>query len=178
MRQSALVAANTFVGPSARRVASVAGLRLELGVVYDPVDHVPLPHLFGSRRLGKEHHLGGFRAADTLRDLHHAALQSHDADTCFRKCETGGPGGEDQIAAQREFEPTAHASALHCSDGWNRQAFQMVQRLGEHLYLWPQDLRGGAWPVPYIPAKTEVAAFAPDKEGPCRALFDSLNSLP
>jgi len=54
----------------------------------------------------------------------------------------------------------------------------MVQRLGEHLYLWPQDLRGGAWPVPYIPAKTEVAAFAPDNESPCRALFYSLNSLP
>jgi two-component system CheB/CheR fusion protein len=32
-------------------------------------------------------------------------------------------GGEDQIAAQGEFEPTAHASSLHCSDGWNRQAF-------------------------------------------------------
>jgi hypothetical protein len=54
----------------------------------------------------------------------------------------------------------------------------MVQRLGEHLYLWPQDLRGNAWPVAHIPAKTEVAAFSPDKESPCRACFYSLNSLP
>jgi len=54
----------------------------------------------------------------------------------------------------------------------------MVQRLGEHLYLWPQDLCGNAWPVAYIPAKTEVAAFSPDKESPCRACFYSLNSLP
>jgi hypothetical protein len=47
----------------------------------------------------------------------------------------------------------------------------MVQGLSEYLYLRPQNLCGNAWPIAYITAETEVAAFAPNKESPRRALF-------
>jgi hypothetical protein len=63
-------------------------------------------------------------------------------------------------------------------DGGNRQAPEMVQRLSEYLYLRPQNLCGNTWPVSHIPTETEVVAFAPNKESPCRALFYSLNGLP
>src|ERR1700722_714498 len=153
MRQSALVAANAFVGPSARWVASAAACfsRSVSSTTLLTTFHCRIcSAVVGSERNTISAALARpTRSAICIMPPCRVTMPTRASGNAKR----AGPGGEDQIATQGELEPTAHASSLHGSDGWNRQAFQMVQRLGEHLYLWPQDLCGNAWPVAYLPAK-------------------------
>src|SRR6266508_5813333 len=119
-----------------------ARLRRRAPVGHDPVDQPVVPGLVGIDGSTGEDHLLGDAVRYPPRQTQHAARGGHQTAFDLRQAERRALAGHDQVAGERDFEPTAQSWTLHGRDDrFDRRSPGDAERAPAFVY---RPLTGGA----------------------------------